>query len=90
MKIENVTSLFALEFKGELVGVTIHSNDGAAFCGDTTVILDEYSNNIWVTHDREIAERVMRESTEWYNSGMSSPQHGCGMTGNLTIVEFKR
>lgn len=84
-------SLFALEFKGKLVGVDITSNgDDAEFCNRTSVQLDEYSDDVWVTTNRAVAEKVIRESTPWYNSSMYSPEHGRDMTGNLTIVEFQR
>lgn len=88
---QNITSLFALEFKGKLVGAHINSNvDDIAFCNGVPVILDENSNDIWITYSRAIAEKVICKSTPWYKSDMQSPEHGPGMTGNLTIVEFKR
>lgn len=83
--------LYALEYRGRLVGVSISPNTDGEFCNSSTVSLDDCSDDVWVTTDRAIAERVSTTNTPWYASCMNSPKYKDErMVGNLTIVEFYR
>lgn len=81
--------LFALRHKTEgwFAGFTVASNgDDAEFCNDTTVELERYSNAIWVTTSKEVADKVAVTDTPWYNSCPESPSNR--FVGELEVVEF--
>ena len=81
-------NLYALRHKptGTLLGFRVTSNDGTEFCGSTSVELDLYSDDVWVTDDLATATRVANESTSWYNASMSFPENQ--YIGKLEIVTF--
>ena len=81
--------LYTLRHKKEgwFAKFTVRSNgDDAEFCNDTSVELDRYGDNIWVSTSRESAEKVASTLVPWYNSSVDSPEHN--FVGELEVVEF--
>lgn len=81
--------LFALRHKTEgwfARFVVTANGDDAVFCNDTAVDLERYSDAIWVTASKEVAEKVAVTDTPWYNSCPESP--GNRYVGELEVVEF--
>ena len=71
------TKKYGLRLKktGKLLGTNISSNEGADFCGDVSVRLDDYSNNTWLVDSAINAEYVRNFSTAWYNADYKNPSH---------------
>jgi len=82
-------SLYALMHKDtkKLVGFYSTPNgDDAEFCNESTVTLYELSDEIWVTTNKEVAERVSTNTVPWYNSDYNSPKNP--YVGKLQVVEY--
>lgn len=86
--------IFALRHKTEgwFAGFTVTSNgDEAGFCNDTEVQLDRhivwgFTEGLWVTTSKEVADKVAITDTPWYNSSVESPRNP--YAGWLEVVEF--
>lgn len=71
---------------GKMVGFTTRDNRDSDFCVAVSYTLSEYSDHIWVTTNRSIAERVAVTNTEWYNADFDSPANP--FVGALRVVEL--
>jgi len=69
---------YGLMKKGELLGVSFSSVDAEdCYCNDTTCVLNDDSDEVWLADSKEHAEHVLNNSTPWYNSCYNTPQHSC-------------
>ena len=71
---------------GKLMGFYATSNGGEGFCSSVTFELDRYSDNLWVTDSKDVAERLTTTNTDWYNAGFKNPIND--YVGELLVVEF--
>lgn len=85
-------NLYAIKHipSGKFLSISVCSNgDDAEFCNDTTVQFELGSmyGVFWSTSDYSLAQKVIRESVPWYNSGIEQPMHKFP-AGSLEIVTF--
>jgi len=78
-KTETVYALRHIKSR-RLLSMSISSNAGSDFCGETTVSLhesytNEFDQDIWYVDDIYNAEYVRQFSTEWFNAGERTPKH---------------
>lgn len=60
---------------GQLLGIAgLDANCNGEFCVNVSVFLDVNEDNIWVVKNRNEADNA-RQSTNWYNAGLSTPEH---------------
>lgn len=69
-----------------LVGFNTQSNGDEEFCVPVQFELDTSSDSVWVTRERDIAEKVSVSTEEWYSAGFSSPKNP--YKGMLEVVEL--
>lgn len=69
--------MYGLRIKGkkDLLKVSTRSNSDGEFCCDTQFILEDsnWDYPIWLVNKRKQAEKVAKESTDWYNAGYETP-----------------
>ena len=61
------------------LGFSCSSNGDAEFSNDIAYELEGFTydtQNVWLINKREIAERVFKEQTKWYNASYCSPMIG--------------
>ena len=80
--------LYALKLKetGKFVGFDVSSNYNSDFCVEESYELCEYSDKIWVTPLKEIAEHVANSTTKYYNADFTSPINK--YAGKLDVVQL--
>ena len=71
-----------------ILGVSLKSNDGQAFCVSTTTELDENSDEMWLVDTALNAEYVRQFSTEWYNACHETPSHSF-KSEDLEVVKIE-
>ena len=71
---------------GQFVGFSSSDNHNAEFSVSVSYSLSEWSDAIWVTTSKEVAERVAASSSEWYNADFDAPENK--YVGALKVVEL--
>lgn len=81
---------FGLKYKGKESYVDKSNNDGCSDCVEESYSLTTYETEegLWLVGNRDIAEFVIFNSTEWFNAGYSTPMHKF-KPEDLTIYEVQ-
>lgn len=81
-------TLYALKIKGsnKLLGFETTKNEDTSNCIDITYELCNFSEKIWVTPSKEIAEKVSKMTEKYYNADYDSPVNK--YIGQLEVVEL--
>lgn len=76
------------EKKECLLGFNSRSNSDGDFCVGVAFELSCYfgGDNLWVTPKKEIAEKVAKSPTEWFNADYESPEWDKSCLGKLKVV----
>jgi hypothetical protein len=76
----------------KLATLSFSSNGDAEFCNDTTCTVDFNDSVFFIAEKREIAEKVLTNNEDWYNSSALSPKWGYDFQKNLSnlkVVELQ-
>jgi hypothetical protein len=81
-------TIYTLKLKGtdKLLGFDSIDMTGADFCVSVSYSLCEYSDKIWTTLSKDIAERVANSTTEYYNAEYEYPVNK--YIGQIEVAEF--